>query len=414
SVRHRASMLSLANATDEDEFAEWHRRCVDGLDGEEPLLVAEPKIDGLAVELVYSDGVLVQASTRGDGTTGEGILHNVRTIRAIPLRLRDGYPLEVIVTGEVFLEKENFLRLNRAQEELGEKVFANPRNAAAGSLRQLDPAITARRPLTFLAYNLVNASALGIAGHRESFGNLERWGLPVNGPLRVVRGVSEAEAFYDELLAGRGELAHEIDGMVVKVDSLAQRERLGTIARSPRWAVAWKFPPERAVTRLKTIAVSVGRTGVLTPVAELEPVRVGGVMVSSASLHNADEIERLGVLEGDWVEIQRAGDVIPEVVEPLTERRDGSEKLFSMPDRCPVCKEKVVKLTDEVAVRCVNLDCPAQVRERLRHFASRGAMDIEGLGAKVVDKLIDEGLVKNPADLYELTPELIEQLEGFA
>jgi DNA ligase (NAD+) len=413
-VRHRAPMLSLANVLGAEEYAEWLRRCLDGLDGEEPVLVAEPKIDGLAVELVYSGGVLAQASTRGDGTTGEGVLFNVRTIGAVPLRLRDDCPPEVIVTGEVFLEKADFIRLNRDQEESGEKTFANPRNAAAGSLRQLDSSITARRPLSFLAYNMVNAAVLGLGGHRESLDRLERWGFPVNGPLRVVGGVEEAGAYYAGLLDRRGELGHEIDGVVIKVDSLAQRERLGSIARSPRWAVAWKFPPERAVTELKKIAVSVGRTGVLTPVAELEPVKVGGVTVSSASLHNADEVERLGVLEGDWVEIQRAGDVIPEVVGPLVERRDGSEKPFRMPDRCPVCGEPVARLPDEVAVRCVNADCPAQVRERLRHFASRGAMDIEGLGGKVVDRLLAAGLVKSPADLFELTVEQVRRLEGFA
>ncbi|MCX7022484.1 MAG: NAD-dependent DNA ligase LigA, partial [bacterium] len=413
-VRHRAPMLSLANVLTIEEFGEWLRRCLDGLEGDEPALVAEPKIDGLAVELVYADGVLVQASTRGEGTTGEGVLANVRTIGAIPLRLSGQSPPEVIVTGEVFMEKADFLRLNRFQEELGEKPFANPRNAAAGSLRQLDPQITARRPLSFMAYNLVNAARLAFTSHRESFAALTGWGFPVNGPLDAVEGVKGTKVYYDRLLARREGLGHEIDGVVVKVDSLAQRERLGAIARSPRWAVAWKFPPERAVTRLKSIKVSVGRTGVLTPVAELEPVRVGGVTVSSASLHNADEIGRLGVLAGDFVEIQRAGDVIPEVVGPLVERRDGSEKPFKMPDRCPACGEPVVRLPDEVAVRCVNADCPAQVRERLWHFASRGAMDIEGLGGKVVDRLLAAGLVKSPADLYELAAEKVRYLEGFA
>jgi DNA ligase (NAD+) len=413
-VRHRAPMLSLANVLTAEEFGEWLRRCGDGLDGEEPLLVAEPKIDGLAVELVYADGVLVQASTRGDGTTGEGVLANVRTIGAVPLRLSGQSPPEVTVTGEVFMDKTDFLRLNRFQEEQGERPFANPRNAAAGSLRQLDPQITARRPLRFLAYNLVNAEGLGYPSHRESFAAMTAWGFPVNGPLEVVGGVEGTGGYYDRLLARREGLGHEIDGVVVKVDSLAQRDRLGAIARSPRWAVAWKFPPERAVTRLVSIKVSVGRTGVLTPVAELEPVKVGGVTVSSASLHNADEIERLGVLAGDYVEIQRAGDVIPEVVRPLVERRDGSEKPFKMPDRCPACGEPVVRLEGEVAVRCVNADCPAQVRERLWHFASRGAMDIEGLGGKVVDKLLETGLVKSPPDLYELTVAQVRGLEGFA
>jgi DNA ligase (NAD+) len=409
-VRHRAPMLSLANVLTVEEFGEWLRRCLDGLEGDAPLLVAEPKIDGLAVELVYADGVLAQASARGDGTTGEGVLANVRTIGAIPLRLSGQSPPEVTVTGEVFMDKADFLRLNRTQE----KPFANPRNAAAGSLRQLDPQITARRPLSFLAYSLVNADELGYTSHRESFAAMAGWGFPVNGPLEAVEGVEGTKEYYDRLLTRREGLGHEIDGVVVKVDSLGQRERLGAIARSPRWAVAWKFPPERVVTRLLRIGVSVGRTGVLTPVAELEPVKVGGVTVSSASLHNADEIGRLGVLSGDFVEIQRAGDVIPEVVRPLVERRDGSEKTFQMPDRCPACGEQVVRLPDEVAVRCVNADCPAQVRERLWHFASRGAMDIEGLGGKVVDRLLAAGLVKSPADLYELTADEVGSLEGFA
>ncbi len=427
-VRHRSPMLSLANATDEAEFTEWHRRVLEGLQGigvggeelfdtkpvEKVTLVCEPKIDGLALELVYANGALVQASTRGDGYTGEGVLRNVRTIRSIPLKLRGKAPSEVIINGEAFMRNADFNELNRQEVELGHKPFSNPRNTAAGSLRQLNSNITARRPLSFYAYNLVNWDKLNISTHEESFERMRNWGLPVNQPIEVTNDLKMVLSFYINMLIGRRNLSHEIDGVVIKINNFRFRNLLGAIARSPRWAVAWKFPPERAVTKLKRIAVSVGRTGVLTPVAELEPVRVGGVTVSSASLHNADEIERLGVLEGDWIEIQRAGDVIPEIVKPLVDKRDGSQKPFSMPDRCPVCGEKVVKLPDEVAVRCVNLDCPAQVRERLRHFAGRGAMDIEGLGGKVVDRLLEAGLVKSPADLYELTPERVERLEGFA
>jgi len=413
SVEHRRPLLSLANVSDEGEFADWLRRVREGLDGATPLLFCEPKIDGLAVELVYESGRLVQASTRGDGRTGEGVLANVRTIRAVPLQLRGDVPAEIVVTGEVFLRVDDFLALNEAQAERGEKEFANPRNAAAGSLRQLDPKVTARRPLRFLAYNLVGARELGLGSHGDCFERLADWGFPVNHPTAAVTRVEEVEAYYTQLLNERSELEHETDGVVVKVDDLAARERLGAVARSPRWAVAWKYPPRRAVTVLKDIEVSVGRTGVLTPVAVLEPVTVGGVTVSAANLHNADEVERLGVLIGDRVEIQRAGDVIPEVVRPLTDYRDGTERAFEMPDECPVCGGEAVQLPDEVAVRCLNADCPAQVRARIEHFACRDALDIEGLGPKVVDKLLEAGLIAGPADLFELEADTVAELEGF-
>jgi DNA ligase (NAD+) len=414
SVEHRRPLLSLANVGDEGEFADWLRRVREGLDGEIPLLFCEPKIDGLAVELVYESGRLVQASTRGDGRTGEGVLANVRTIRAVPLQLRGDVPTEIVVTGEVFMRVGDFLALNETQAERGEKEFANPRNAAAGSLRQLDPAVTARRPLRFLAYNLVGARELGLSSHGDCFERLADWGFPVNHPIATATRAEEVQGYYTRLLNERSELEHETDGVVVKVDDLAARERLGAVARSPRWAVAWKYPPRRAVTVLNDIEVSVGRTGVLTPVAVLEPVTVGGVTVSSASLHNADEVERLGVLIGDRVEIQRAGDVIPEVVRPLTDYRDGTERAFEMPDECPVCGGEAVQLPGEVAVRCLNADCPAQVRARIEHFASRDALDIEGLGPKVVDKLLEAGLIEGPADLFELEADAIAGLEGFA
>lgn len=417
-VEHREPMLSLANVLEEGEFADWLRRVREGLDGELPELVCEPKIDGLALELVYEDGLLVQASTRGDGRRGEGVLSNVRTIRAIPLRLRvpedENPPPLAVITGEVFISVADFIALNKERAAEDEKEFKNPRNAAAGSLRQLDPAVTARRPLRFLAYNLARAADYGLESHSACFERLRSWGLPVNHPVRRTREPAEVHDYYEELLTRRAELEHETDGVVVKVDDLALRERLGAVSRSPRWAVAWKYPPRRAVTRLEDIEVSVGRTGVLTPVAVLEPVTVGGVTVSSASLHNADEVERLGVLIGDRVLIQRAGDVIPEVVRPLVEERDGDERPFTMPDNCPACGRPAVRLPDEVAWRCVNADCPAQVRSRIFHFASRAGLDIEGLGPKVIDKLIEAGLIEDIADLFELTPEQIEPLEGFA
>ncbi|HDR06255.1 MAG TPA: NAD-dependent DNA ligase LigA, partial [Candidatus Coatesbacteria bacterium] len=365
-VRHHAPMLSLANVLDASEFAEWYRRVLEGLPSErlqaqpdifqppgKVRLAAEPKYDGLALELFYSDGVLVQASTRGDGATGEGVLANVRTIRAVPLRLRGQAPPLAVVAGEAYMRKDDFAGLNRRQEEAGGKPFANPRNAAAGSLRQLDPRVTASRPLCFFAYHLVNAEELTppVVDQGEAFEKMAAWGLPVNRELLAVHDDPARIAdFYLRMSEKRHDLPYEIDGIVVKVDRLALRDVLGAVARSPRWAVAWKFPPERAVTRLKRIKVSVGRTGVLTPVAELEPVKVGGVTVSSASLHNSDEIERLGVLAGDWVEVQRAGDVIPEVVGPLPERRDGSQRPFVMPGSCPACGEPVVRLPEEVAV----------------------------------------------------------------
>ena len=417
-VEHREPMLSLANVLEENEFADWLRRVREGLDGELPELVCEPKIDGLALELVYEDGLLVQASTRGDGRRGEGVLSNVRTIRAIPLRLRvpegENPPSLAVITGEVFISVADFIALNKERAAEDEKEFKNPRNAAAGSLRQLDPSVTARRPLRFLAYNLARAAEHGLTSHADCFARLRSWGLPVNHPVRRTRQPAEVRDYYEELLTRRAELEHETDGVVVKVDDLALRERLGAVSRSPRWAVAWKSPPRRAVTRLRDIEVSVGRTGVLTPVAVLEPVTVGGVTVSSASLHNADEVERLGVLIGDRVEIQRAGDVIPEVVRPLVDERDGDERPFTMPANCPACGRPAVRLPDEVAWRCVNSDCPAQVRSRIFHFASRPGLDIEGLGPKVIDKLLEAGLIEDIADLFELTPEQLEPLEGFA
>jgi len=417
-VQHQARMLSLSNIQTVGEFSSWRGRLLErlpDLDGELEL-ICEPKFDGLAVELVYTNRLLVAASTRGDGKIGEGILHNIKTIRAIPLRLNSSAPDQtIVVNGEVYMTKAEFRSLNERQEEAGSKPFANPRNAAAGSLRQLDSRVTAQRALSFYSYHLPDAEQFGFTNQLDALRGLVSWGLPVAWKwIRAPKDLLNLQKHYYKLSEKRQILPFEIDGMVVKVNRFDLRNELGTTARSPRWAIAWKFPPETAITKLRDITISVGRTGVLTPVAVLDPVSVGGVTVSSASLHNADEVRRLGVMIGDKVEIHRAGDVIPEVVRPLEEKRHGYEKPFTMPTRCPSCDTPVVQLPSEVALRCLNADCPAQVRQRLMHYASRDAMDIEGLGGKVIDRLLQAELVRNPPDLYRLVFEQIEELEGFA
>jgi len=417
-VQHQAKMLSLSNIQTIGEFTTWRSRLVERLPDLEGELefICEPKFDGLAVELVYTNRLLVAASTRGDGTVGEGILHNIKTIRAIPLRLNSSAPDQtIVVNGEVYMTKADFRNLNEKQEEAGKKPFANPRNAAAGSLRQLDSRITAQRSLSFYSYHLPEATKFGYTNQLDALRGLVSWGLPVAWKwIRAPKDILELQKQYRKLNEKRQILPFEVDGMVVKVNRFDLHDELGTTARSPRWAVAWKFPPETAITKLRDIIISVGRTGVLTPVALLDPVPVGGVTVSSASLHNADEVKRLGVMIGDKVEIHRAGDVIPEVVRPIEETRHGYEKPFTMPSRCPSCDTPVVRLPDEVALRCLNADCPAQVRQRLTHYASRDAMNIEGLGGKVVDKLLKSELVRNPPDLYRLVFEQVEELDGFA
>jgi DNA ligase (NAD+) len=409
-------MLSLENVMESDELIQWGERLVREVgEAGSSDFVCEPKIDGVAVELVYRDGAFMQAATRGDGTNGELITENIRTVRPIPLKLRGkNIPTHLNVRGEVFMDKEDFNRLNKAQEEAGEKIYANPRNLTAGSLKQLDPRITASRPLKFAAYGYGGVQGAVIASQWEFLTMVREWGLPTSERSRRCERVDDVLGFYDDVLRGRDAIPYEIDGIVVKVNQFSVQQEAGVRARSPRWAVAWKFPPHEERTRILAIDVQVGRTGALTPVARLEPVRVGGVTVSNATLHNEDEIKKKDVLIGDQVFVRRAGDVIPEVVAPISDRRTGDETPFRMPKKCPACGTAVVRPEGEAVTRCPNLSCPAQVRERVRHFASREAMDIEGLGEKLVAQLVEQGLVESPADLYRLDVEALLPLERMA
>ncbi len=417
-VPHRMPMLSLQNAMDVGEMREFEARLRRFLGRDDPLdYVVEPKLDGLSAELVYEDGVLVTGATRGDGFTGEDVTANLRTVRSIPLRLRDDVrpvPPLLEVRGEVVIPVARFEELNREREARGESPFANPRNAAAGSVRQLDPRVTAGRPLDFYAYTLGASEGFEVEGQWALLQALRDFGFKVTDLARRVRGIEAVIEEYRRLLALRDDLEFEVDGAVVKVDSAALQRELGEVSRSPRWAIAYKFPPRREVSRIESVIVQVGRTGVLTPVAVLTPVRVGGVIVRRATLHNEDEVARKGVMEGDFVTVQRAGDVIPEVVEVLVDRRDGSERPFVMPDRCPSCGGPVVREEGEAARRCVSSSCPAQRKERITHFASKRAMDIEHLGDKLTDQLVEKGLVRDVADLYSLRQEQVAALERMA
>lgn len=404
-VRHTVPMLSLDNAMDEAELREFDARVHRLLRRDDPITyVAEPKLDGLAVELVYVDGVLTVAATRGDGFTGEDITANVRTIRSLPARL-DGprVPHRLEVRGEVIFPRTAFTQLNAERIAAGEPPFANPRNAAAGSLRQLDWRITARRPLDIFFHSCgVTDGGPTFTSHWEFLQALGGWGLHVNEENRRCRGADAIVAYHAAMAARRDALPYEVDGIVAKVDALDLQRRLGEVSRSPRWAIAFKFKAQQAQTVVRDIVASVGRTGTLTPVAQLEPVSVGGVTVSSASLHNMDEVRRKDVRIGDTVVIERAGDVIPYVVEVVRASRTGSEVEFHMPPRCPVCGSAVMREEGAAAYRCIDLQCPARRREVIRHFASRHALDIDGLGEKLVDQLIEGGLVRDVADLFTL------------
>jgi DNA ligase (NAD+) len=417
-VRHTLPMLSLNNATDPEEMTEFEARIRRFLRSSEPLeYVVEPKIDGVAVELVYVDGRFSVGSTRGDGFEGEDITLNLKTIRSIPLTLRAGkrvLPQRLEVRGEVFLSRRAFQLMNREREEEGQPVFANPRNAAAGSLKQLDSTITAKRPLDIFCHGSGVMTGAQFATHREFLDALKDWGLKPVPLTKICRSLEEIFAYQSEMEDRRDELPYEIDGLVVKVNSLELQNRLGEIARSPRWAIAYKFKARQATTLILDIQPQVGRTGTLTPVASLEPVPIGGVTVKSASLHNMDEIERKDIRIGDTVVVERAGDVIPYVVQVLTDRRTGRERRFVMPDHCPVCGAGVYREEGEAAYRCVGLSCPAKLKESLKFFGSRGAMDIEGLGEKLIDQLVETGLVKDLADLYKLKKEDLAGLERMA
>jgi DNA ligase (NAD+) len=418
-VTHLTPMLSLGNAFSEEEVSEFDER-VRRLLGDKAELdfVAEPKIDGVAVNLIYEKGVFRVGATRGDGFTGEDVTQNLRTIRSLPLKMRprdpDPVPDRIEIRGEVYLEKEAFRKLNERRVEQGESAFANPRNAAAGSLRQLDPRITAKRPLRLFCYGVGSIEGRSFTTHWDTLQSLRDWGFPTNPDIRLARDVQACVGYYRHIESIRGKLPYEIDGIVLKVNSLSLQDRLGMVSRSPRWAVAVKFAPTQATTVIEDIVIGVGRTGVLTPVAVMKPVQVGGVTVSRATLHNEDEVAKKDVRIGDTVIVQRAGDVIPEVVKVVEARRTGKETPFRMPVTCPVCGSKVVRLEGEVAHRCIDLTCPAQIRENIIHFVSRGGMDIEGLGDKIVSQLLDAGLIRDPADLYDITKGQLLDLERFA
>ncbi|WP_026840100.1 NAD-dependent DNA ligase LigA [Citrifermentans bremense] len=414
-VRHTTPMLSLENAfTEQDiiDFDDRVKRFVGLSGGAEIGYVCEPKMDGVAVELVYRDGLLAIGSTRGDGLVGEEVTQNLKTIKDIPLRLQTEEPPGLLtVRGEVYLPLEPFRRFNQEREEAGEPPFANPRNAAAGSLRQLDSKITAKRPLSIFCYAPGEVDGVAFQSQSHFLSTIPTWRIPVNPLTKLVSGVQGVLDYYREMMEQRDDLPYEIDGVVVKVDRFSLQRDLGEKSRSPRWAIAWKFPPRQATTVVNDIVPQVGRTGVITPVAHLEPVNVSGVMVSRATLHNWEEMERKDIRRGDTVVVERAGDVIPAVVQVLTEKRQGSETLLPVPEACPVCGGEVVRIPGEVAVRCVGLNCPAQALERVKHFAARRAMDIDGLGEKFIEQLLNLKLIRNVADIYRLTEEDFMQFE---
>ena len=412
---HPQAMLSLANAFSSQEILDFDSR-IRRLAKEERIdYVAEPKLDGLAVNLIYENGLFRRGATRGDGFTGEDVTQNLKTISSMPLRIKQNGPRAVPefieVRGEVYMEKKPFAKLNRRREEDGEDPFANPRNAAAGSLRQLDPKVTARRPLNIFLYGIGTVRGIRFSSHWDILQTLVDWGFPVNPLIRQAEDIAACIDYFEHIHSIRPGLPYEIDGVVIKVNNLSVQETLGNVSRSPRWALACKFPPEQATTIIREIVVQVGRTGTLTPVAIMEPVNVGGVMVSRATLHNEDEIIKKDIRLGDTVVIQRAGDVIPEVIKIVESKRNGQEKIFRMPSHCPECGSEIVRVQGEAAHRCVNLSCPAQIKEHIRHFASRGAMDIEGLGEKVSAQLFDARLIHDPADLYFLTKEQLLGLD---
>ncbi len=418
SVRHLTPMLSLANAFDNEELLAFDKRVkkiLELVENKDCEYVAELKIDGLAVNLNYTRGVLTQASTRGDGLEGEDITNNVRTIKSIPLKLRkpgqEDLPQVIEIRGEVYLDHKEFARINEEREKQDGPVFANPRNAAAGSVRQLDPAVTASRKLNIFVYGVGAVTGKKFETHWETLQYLKSVGIKVNEVKKLCRNIGEAIAFCHEWDKQKKKLPYEADGIVVKVNEIVRQNMLGQVSRSPRWAIAYKFAPEQAVTRITDIIVGVGRTGALTPVAVMEPVEVSGVTVTHATLHNEDEVRRKDVRVGDTVVVQRAGEVIPEVVRVLTEKRTGREKEFIMPKKCPVCGSDVFRAEDEAVARCTGIACPAQVKERIIHFASRNAMDIEGLGQAWVDIMVDKKLLADPADIYYLEKDKLLDLE---
>ena len=416
---HSEKMFSLQDVFDHDELDKFIKRVSKDLSipPEEIDFVCELKIDGSAISLVYENGVFARGATRGDGVVGEDITSNLKTINTIPLRLQEekdnGAPALLEVRGEVYLAKEEFARINVQREEEGISTFANPRNAAAGSLRQIDPGMTARRKLNVFIYTAVLVPGIKIQSHFEMLEFLRDLGFRVNPHVKKVRGIKQIRQYIESWKDRRKDLSYETDGIVIKVDKFDLQQSLGQTSRNPRWAAAYKFPPEQELTKIIDIKVSVGRTGALTPVAQLKPVKVAGSTVSHATLHNEDEIRRKGVMIGDWVVIHKAGDVIPEIVKAVTEKRDGTQEAFKMPDVCPACNSKAIRPEGEVAMRCPSIACPAQQFEKIVHFASKGGMDIDGLGPAIIEKLLEKKLIRDVSDIYYLDYEDIISLENF-
>ena len=416
-VSHRHPMLSLDNAFSSDDLIDFDRRVRERLDAAAIRYACEPKLDGIAVSIVWRDGDLALAATRGDGRTGEGITQNVRSIECVPLQLKGAdIPTYLEVRGEVYMPRAGFEQFNKRAREEGGKPFVNPRNAAAGSLRQLDSSITRKRPLAFCAYSLGHLESDGspFASHSEAMQKFSEWGIPISDYGRVVDSIAGCEAYYEELAESRQGLSFDIDGIVFKVDDLAQQQQLGAVSRAPRWAIARKFPAQEEMTVVRGVEFQVGRTGAVTPVARLDPVFVGGVTVSNATLHNADEIDRLGLMTGDTVVVRRAGDVIPQVAAVVADRRPDDAEPIAFPEQCPACDSMLVRALGEAVWRCESgLGCPAQRRASIAHFVSRRAMDIDGLGEKIIDQLLASDLVQTVADLYRLNTEQLADLERF-
>jgi DNA ligase (NAD+) len=415
-IQHSKPMLSLGNAFGIDELEAFNKRINDTLDANDVEFNAELKFDGLAVTILYENGIMKYAATRGDGSVGEDVTHNIKTIKTIPLKLHgENHPRIFEVRGEVLMDKNDFKELNEYQISLGQKTFANPRNAAAGSLRQLDPKITAKRKLKFYAYSLGQVDQdLELTNHTDILEYIHNAGVPISSYSQRVVGINQMQDFYEDILKKRNSLPFDIDGIVYKVNSIKNQENLGYVSRAPRWAIAYKFPAEEAETVVNDINVQVGRTGVITPVARLHPVFVSGVTVTNATLHNEDEMLRKDIRIGDSVIVRRAGDVVPEVVRVIKEKRPSTAKVFKMPQYCPICNSQVIRIDGEAAQRCTGqLKCEAQAKQAISHYVSRKAMNIEGLGAKIIDHFFEKGMIKNISDIYQLDYEEIQKMEGF-
>ena len=415
-IQHNKPMLSLGNAFGIDELEAFNKRINDTLDANDVEFNAELKFDGLAVTILYENGIMKYAATRGDGSVGEDVTHNIKTIKTIPLKLHgENHPRIFEVRGEVLMDKNDFKELNEYQISLGQKTFANPRNAAAGSLRQLDPKITAKRKLKFYAYSLGQVDQdLELTNHTDILKYIHNSGIPISSYSQRVVGINQMQHFYEDILKRRNDLPFDIDGIVYKVNSIKNQENLGYVSKAPRWAIAYKFPAEEAETVVNDINVQVGRTGVITPVARLHPVFVSGVTVTNATLHNEDEMLRKDIRIGDSVIVRRAGDVVPEVVRVIKEKRPSTAKVFKMPQYCPICNSQVIRIDGEAAQRCTGqLKCEAQAKQAISHYVSRKAMNIDGLGAKIIDHFFEKGMIKNISDIYQLNYEEIQKMEGF-